>query len=504
METLLDWSSLPGFDSPFTHFAALASSHLFSAAWEGMVLAGCVFVCLRMFPGLSAAARSAVWLNVFLLLVLLNALPSSNGHILAGSVGRRASLQLAPVWSLVIAGVWVMLSCFRGLQLLVSAVRLHRLASRATAISPLPPLRGLLEIRNRRGEVIRAAELSTSSEVQRPSVIGFLRPRILVPPALLERLSAVELEQVVVHEMEHLRRGDDWTNLLQKVALVLFPLNPALLWVERRLCAERELACDDSVLRSHRGRKSYAVCLTRLAEFSMLERSVSLVLGAWERQSELVRRVHRILGQPGKSMGRKQTLLLTGSLMAGVVACAAGLSRTPQLVGFAEPDTAIAQAEPLPVSDFRQTAGSHFGASAQLMKAVMPPTRGSSSFKNSVTPKPASAPRLIQKNVLVKNGKLSRMPSQQAWVLMTTWTETEVAPHMVLTVEHRVRRLVQDHAAMAELEQTTEQPEQSQYGDQTETLSSPAERSTPARQVEQAMPRYAAVPFANGWLIFQI
>jgi beta-lactamase regulating signal transducer with metallopeptidase domain len=503
METLLDWSSLPGFDSPFAHLAALASSHLFSAAWEGMVLAGCVFVCLRMFPGLSAAARSVVWLNVFLLLVLLNALPSSDGHMLAGSVGRSASLELDPVWSLVIAGVWVMLSCFRGLQLLVSAVRLRGLASRATAISPLLPLRGLLEIRNRRGQLVRTAELSTSSEVQRPSVIGFLRPRILVPPALLERLSAVELEQVVVHEMEHLRRGDDWTNLLQKVALVLFPLNPALLWVERRLCAERELACDDSVLRSNRGRKTYAVCLTRLAEYSMLERSISLVLGAWERQSELVRRVHRILGRPGKSMGRKQTLLLTSSLMAAVVTCAAGLSRSPQLVGFAEPEPAIAQAQPLPISDLRQTSGSHFGASAQLMKAVMPPTGRASSFENSVTPKPASAPKLIEKNVFVKSGKRSRMPRQQAWVMMTTWTQTEVAPHLVLTVEHRVRRLVQDHAAMAELDQT-QQLEQTQPGDQNETPSAPAERMTRAEQVEQVMPRYAAVPFANGWLIFQI
>src|ERR1700733_4785686 len=312
MENLLHWSSLPVSDFPFTHLAALAASHLFSSAWEGMVLAVCVFVVLRMFPGLSAAARSVIWLNVFLLLVLRNAIPYSRGHMLAGSLGRSASLQLDPVWSLVITGVWAMLSSYRALQLLVSAARLRGLSSRVTVISPPDALQGLLEIRNRRGRVVRAVELATSGEVQRPSVIGFLRPRILIPPALLQRLSAVELEQVVVHEMEHLRRGDDWTNLLQKVALVLFPLNPALLWVERRLCAERELACDDSVLRSNRGRKAYAVCLTRLAEYSMLQRSLSLVLGAWERQSELVRRVHRILGRPGKSRGRKQTLLLTG------------------------------------------------------------------------------------------------------------------------------------------------------------------------------------------------
>ena len=495
MENLLHWSSLPVFDFPLTHLAAVAASHLFSSAWEGMVLAVGVFVGLRILPGLSAAARSVIWLNVFLLLVLLNAIPYSEAHMLRASVGRSASLELDPVWSLVIAGVWAMLSSYRAVQLLLSAARLRALASRVTVISPPHALQGLLEIRYRRGRVVRVVELATSSEVQRPSVIGFLRPRILIPPALLERLSAVELEQVIVHEMEHLRRGDDWTNLLQKVALVVFPLNPALLWVERRLCAERELACDDSVLRSNRGRKTYAVCLTRLAEYSLLQRSFSLVLGAWERQSELVQRVHRILRRPGKSMGRKKTLLLTGSMMAAVVACAAGLARSPQLVGFAEPEPAIAHS--LPISDLTDTAGSHFGASAQLVKAVMPPTRRSSSLPNSVTRKPSSAPKLIQKNITVGRGEHGRVPRQQAWVMMTTWTQTEVAPHLVLTVEHRVRRLVQDRGAIAQLEQT-------QQEDQTETQPTSEEQMTPPEQVKQTMPRYAAVPFANGWLIIQI
>ena len=88
----------------------------------------------------------------------------------------------------------------------------------------------------------RAAALCVSDEVDRPSVVGFFAPRILVPAALLERLSADELRQIVLHEMEHLRRGDDWTNLLQKLSLVVFPLNPALIWIERQLCVERELA----------------------------------------------------------------------------------------------------------------------------------------------------------------------------------------------------------------------------------------------------------------------
>jgi beta-lactamase regulating signal transducer with metallopeptidase domain len=487
METLLHWSSLSNFDSLLSHLAALAAGNLFSAIWEGTILAACVVVCLRMFPGLSAAARSVVWLNVFLLLVLLHGIPSLKAHTLSGGDGYGASIELNPVWSLVIAGVWVALSAIRGLQLIVSAFRLRGLAMRATVIEPGEALAGLLAIRNRRGRILRSAELCTSDEVQRPSVIGFLRPRILIPPALLERLNAVELQQVVVHEMEHLRRADDWTNLVQKLALVLFPLNPALLWVERRLCAERELACDDSVLRSNSGRKAYAVCLTRLAEYSMLRRSFSLVLGAWERQSELVRRVHRILRRPAESMGRKQTLVLTGSLIAGVVICASILARSPQLVGFAEPDFGMAQAQALPISAAGALNAKQAGASTELVKAVMPQTPRAPSLQSSFAPKPAAAPRLVQKNASLRSAKRNELPRQQAWVVMTTWTQTEIAPHMVLTVEHRVQR----QAAMAQVEQREGEDE-----DQTQQM--------PVKEVQQTMPRYAAVPFANGWLIIQI
>src|SRR5262249_46251734 len=120
----------------------------------------------------------------------------------------------------------------------------------------------------------RSAQLCISAEVDRPSVAGFFSPRILLPESLLTKLSGVELEQIVLHEMQHLERGDDWTNLAQKLALALFPLNPALLWIERRLCLERELACDDGVLRitsAQRAgaRKVYATTLANLAEHSL-------------------------------------------------------------------------------------------------------------------------------------------------------------------------------------------------------------------------------------------
>jgi len=77
--------------------------------------------------------------------------------------------------------------------------------------------------------------------------------------------------------------------------------------------------------------------------------------------------------------------------------------------------------------------------------------------------------------------------------VMTTWTETEIAPHMVLTVEHRVRT----EEAMA--------PTESARGiDRTQKDDRAKTQQTWAEPVKERMPRYAAVPFANGWLVIQI
>ena len=250
--------------------SATAAGAWFSAVWQGTVLALCVWLGMRLLPGLSAAARSVVWLNVFILLILLHFVPAFASH--ASSVaGRLSPVHLDPRWSFAVVGVWAGFSLARAVQLFVGAIHLRQLGSRAVPVAVNAELQSLLS----GAAAPRTAQLCASDEVARPSVLGFFRPRILVPPALLKALSPRELQQVVLHEMEHLHRADDWTNLLQKMGLVLFPLNPVLIWVDRRLNAERELACDDRVLRSSAGRKAYALCLTHLAEYSILRRSFS-------------------------------------------------------------------------------------------------------------------------------------------------------------------------------------------------------------------------------------
>ena len=122
--------------------SAGAASALLSAVWEGAVLALAVYLGLRLLPGLSAAARSVIWLNVFVLLVLLHFVPAFAPAVAEVTGSRAPIVHLDPRWSLGIAGVWLALSVWRGVQLLIGLVHLRRLARGATPLAVDAHFRG--------------------------------------------------------------------------------------------------------------------------------------------------------------------------------------------------------------------------------------------------------------------------------------------------------------------------------------------------------------------------
>lgn len=418
--------------TPILHATSLVSaaavSGLVSAIWEGAILTACAFCCLRLVPRLSAASRSMIWANIFLLLVLLDFAPSIREHTGLATPEHASPLQLDMRWSLAVAGLWAALSIWRGAQLILNAIRLHQLASRAIPLRSNAALEALREA-NERGETGgRTVELCTSTEVERPCVFGFFRPRILIPEELLDKLSPLELRQVVLHEMEHMRRSDDWTNLAQKIGLALFPLNPVLLWVDRRLCAERELACDDHVLRSGGARKEYALCLTRLAEFTLIRRSVSLVLGAWDRQSELARRVHRLLRGPGKPMSGRHAAVVTGGVLAGVLGGAVALAHGPRIISFVPISGASMQDRSMQASAVRDDVrfvqpGST--ATPHLVKAIMPER------PVHITPRA----KILRKRAPAPNPQQPAGFEQEQWIVLTEWSESQAPARVVFAVE---------------------------------------------------------------------
>lgn len=402
---------------------AIAASCLISAIWQGMVLAACVTLCFHLLPETTAAIRSFIWTAVFALVIALHIVATPANRSLALQSGHGPALHLDFRWSIAIASVWALLTLVRGSQLVASAIHLRRIARNATPFHAAA-CTSILDSAH------RSAELCASADVESPSVIGFISPRILIPTALLEKLSRSQLEQIVLHEIEHLRRGDDWINLLQKLSLVLFPLNPVLRWIERRLCIERELACDESVLRFTQAPKAYATCLTNLAEHSMQQRKPSLALRAWERQSELASRVHRILRRPNVAMARVPANIMASFLVLAVLGGAAALSHCPRFVSFVPSSISVNAA-----------AAPQAGPPSPFQDAVFHPGSAHPTLVNVEVQKRRPAQRAASKlQRRPKEKRRDRRPAVlSSWFLVTDWNGYSVPAHVSFAVVETLR-----------------------------------------------------------------
>ena len=140
-----------------------------------------------------------------------------------------------------------------------------------------------------------------------------------------------DLRRVLLHEIEHIRRFDDWTHFLQQVGVAAFFFQPAVWWLNRLLTEERESACDDAVLAATGEAKGYAVCLARLAEAGLDRRVPAWATAAVSRPSLLRRRMMRILENGRDVSGRLSRPVLVASLTAAAVVLAAA-ARMPRLI----------------------------------------------------------------------------------------------------------------------------------------------------------------------------
>ena len=113
------------------------------------------------------------------------------------------------------------------------------------------------------GRHLRTAE---SPVLDVPTVVGWLRPVILVPTSALAGLAPSELEAILSHELAHIRRHDYLVNVLQRVVETLLFYHPAVWWVSRQITLERELCCDDIAVGVCGDRVAYAHALASLEE----------------------------------------------------------------------------------------------------------------------------------------------------------------------------------------------------------------------------------------------
>ena len=175
-------------------------------------------------------------------------------------------------------------------------VRAQHLRSHGTR--PLPPewMRSVERLARRFG-VTRRIAARESSSVDSPSVIGWLRPVLLVPAAALGGLSPQQLEAVLAHELAHIRRHDYLVNLAQLVAETVLFYHPAVWYVSQRVRVEREHCCDDLAVAACGDAVTYA---SALAELERLRLTWAPALALTATRGPLLRRIERVLDAPAR------------------------------------------------------------------------------------------------------------------------------------------------------------------------------------------------------------
>ncbi|MBI2432987.1 MAG: HEAT repeat domain-containing protein [Candidatus Hydrogenedentes bacterium] len=207
------------------------------------------------------------------------------------------------------------------LRLLFALYGGQRLRRRAQKIDDATLLDALA--RHARALGLRAAPaLAYCERIAVPTVVGVLRPLILLPLTVHTGLTPPQVELLLCHELAHIRRYDHLFNLLQSIIESFLFFHPAVLLVSRRIRLEREHCCDDLVLELSGESLLYADSLLKMAEASRGLSVEALLLSAAGKPSQLSQRIHRILNVPAPRLRltRSGLLVLLLSAALGVFA----------------------------------------------------------------------------------------------------------------------------------------------------------------------------------------
>lgn len=397
-------------------------------------------VMLRIIPRQNAATRFAVWFSALLAIAgipFLSGIWSPAAAVVSGPA-QHSTILIDGHWAVYFLAVWAVVSVWLLVQVGHSLWRLHVLRGSCVGID-LETLDPVLRRTLREYGGHRGVRLCSSDLVKVPAAFGLWSPAVVIPEWALRELSAEELNQVVLHELAHLRRWDDWTNLAQQVVTALFFFHPAIWWIEKNAALEREMACDDAVLAVTAQPRAYAACLARLAERSFAHRSLVLAQAALGKVRQISTRVAQILDKdrPAASGAKWRPAACLVAVFA--IGCGAWYARAPRLIGFEDrghsasatlvaPAPAAVQGPlaPTPIlaslkqRKTRRAANTGLTATANHAEAVTSDTKSLVRYaraKSSTVPVTQTVWIVVERNASVANGQMLQIEMWRVMIL---------------------------------------------------------------------------------------
>ncbi|MEJ7693592.1 M56 family metallopeptidase, partial [Daejeonella sp.] len=126
-----------------------------------------------------------------------------------------------------------------------------------------------LQVLCKKLNINKSVKLHLAERVFSPFTAGFIKPMIIFPIAMLNRLSPEQVEAILLHELGHIKRNDYILNILHKIIETILFFNPFMWLLSRAIRREREFACDDLVMEYTKDTNQYARALLHIAESNL-------------------------------------------------------------------------------------------------------------------------------------------------------------------------------------------------------------------------------------------
>jgi beta-lactamase regulating signal transducer with metallopeptidase domain len=320
--------------------AQLSVERVLNSLPEGLLLALFAWLLLRLIGRQNSGTRFAVW---FVTLMAVAGLSLFGGFqlldhgILPATTHFSSHITIPVFWAEVLFAAWIFLACAALARVAVGLWQVWAIRRSCTLIDLSQLDSATVQILEQHSAA-RSVRLAVSERVKVPAAFGFWKSMIVLPTWTLRELTPADLNPILIHELTHLKRRDDWTNLLQKVVRAVFFFHPAVWWIDSRLSLEREMACDDAVLANTGNPHAYASSLISILEKSCARRGWTMAQAAVRRARDLSLRITQILDakRPTTTHIWKPALALTSIFS---LACFGLSSCMPRMVSFAPQTT---------------------------------------------------------------------------------------------------------------------------------------------------------------------
>lgn len=169
-------------------------------------------------------------------------------------------------------------------------------------------------------QIPRKVKLLISRHVQVPVMLGFIKPLILLPVAMVNNLTEAQLEAVLLHELAHIKRNDYLLNIFQSIVETILFFNPFVWLISKIIRMEREHCCDDLVIASTVQPLQYAHALVALEEYRLTANR--LTMAAADSKQHLFHRIKRIMEMKTKHLNYSQKFLAVLIIATGLISIA--------------------------------------------------------------------------------------------------------------------------------------------------------------------------------------